>query len=457
MHLGVILNRVFRTKGNPLFDYVESHSDVIDKLYFILPIEDLSDASEVKQNYYYDVVKSFVHVLEKHNIHPYIIPYQKLGELGDELELSHILVAKDIMSYHKESYDFRHVKLAFQKHEIEVIGQRVNHYFHPSTTFNKQKQPYQVFTSFYKENRGKLSHTPRNNYQFKQLSQYAEKGSNQSELQLNTNNDMEKSARKSWTSFLSDDISNYDKLIEDVSLDFVSGLSTYLAYGLLDIREVINDLLEGYESNEKNYEAYIREVMFREFYYILMTQYPETATKSFSKKYRSMQWSYNKSHFKAWQEGETGYPIIDAAMKKLKHTGYMHNRLRLVVSQFLTKNLFIDWSWGEDYFRKYLIDYDNASNVHGWQWSASTGTDAVPYFRMFNPMRQSERFDAQGHFIRSQLSVMKDVSNKYIHDPTKNKDKLKENFNIEIGKDYPEKIVDHKESRDHVMSKFKQF
>ncbi len=100
------------------------------------------------------------------------------------------------------------------------------------------------------------------------------------------------------------------------------------------------------------------------------------------------------------EKGQTGYPIVDAAMKKLNRTGYMHNRLRMVVSQFLTKNLFIDWTWGEEYFRQYLIDYDNASNVHGWQWSASTGTDAVPYFRMFNPIRQSERFDAQGYFIK---------------------------------------------------------
>lgn len=188
-----------------------------------------------------------------------------------------------------------------------------------------------------------------------------------------------------------------------------------------------------------------------------MTQYPETATQSFSEKYRNMQWSYNQSHFKAWQQGQTGYPIVDAAMKKLNCTGYMHNRLRMVVSQFLTKNLFIDWTWGEDYFRKYLIDYDNASNVHGWQWSASTGTDAAPYFRMFNPIRQSERFDAQGYFIKTQLEILNEVPSQYIHNPTKHKDKLKENYNVEIGKDYPEAIVNHKHSRDYVMDKFKQF
>lgn len=112
---------------------------------------------------------------------------------------------------------------------------------------------------------------------------------------------------------------------------------------------------------------------------------------------------------------------------------------------------------GEDYFRQYLIDYDNASNVHGWQWSASTGTDAVPYFRMFNPIRQSERFDAQGYFIKTELEIFNDVASKYIHDPTKYKDNLQEIYHIEIGKEYPEAIVNHKKSRDYVMDKFKQF
>lgn len=457
MHLGVILNRVFRMKDNPLFQYIVKHQNEINKLYFILPLEDLTDASEVKREYYYKVVKGFVNALDKHDIQPHIVTYEKLGELAETLALSHVLVAKDIMSYHKEIYDYPHVKKAFENHQVTVIGQRVNHYFEPTKTFNKQQQPYKVFTSFYKANRQDLVHTPKKSYQFKQLSQIAEKGSNQSDLKFENNKDIEKLARKAWDDFLNGDIAHYDKLTDDVSQDFVSGLGKYLAYGLLDIREIINDLLEDYESDEKNYEAFIREVLFREFYYVLMTQYPETATKSFSEKYRNMQWSYNKTHFEVWKKGQTGYPIVDAAMKKLNRTGYMHNRLRMVVAQFLTKNLFIDWTWGEEYFRQYLIDYDNASNVHGWQWSASTGTDAVPYFRMFNPIRQSERFDAQGYFIKTQLEIFNDVSSKYIHDPTKYKDKLQEIYHIEIGKDYPQTIVNHKNSRDYVMDKFKQF
>ncbi|WP_204243544.1 FAD-binding domain-containing protein, partial [Mammaliicoccus sciuri] len=372
MHLGVILNRVFRMKDNPLFQYIVKHQNEINKLYFILPLEDLTDASEVKRDYYHKVVKGFVNALDKHDIQPHIVTYEKLGELAETLALSHVLVAKDIMSYHKEIYDYPHVKKAFENHQVTVIGQRVNHYFEPTKTFNKQQQPYKVFTSFYKANRKDLVNTPKKNYQFKHLSQITEKGSNQIDLNFKNNKDLEQLARKAWGEFLNGNIAHYDKLIDDVSQDFVSGFGKYLAYGLLDIREIINDLLEGYDSDETNYEAFIREVIFREFYYVLMTQYPETATKSFYEKYRNMQWSYNKTHFEVWKKGQTGYPIVDAAMIKLNRTGYMHNRLRMIVSQFLTKNLFIDWTWGEDYFRKYLIDYDNASNVHGWQWSAST-------------------------------------------------------------------------------------
>lgn len=180
-----------------------------------------------------------------------------------------------------------------------------------------------------------------------------------------------------------------------------SQLSIYLAYGVLDIIQIFNDLLDGYDKDEQNYEAFIRELIFREFYYVLMTQYPKTAHIAFKEKYQNLNWSYNEDNFDLWRKGMTGFPIIDAAMGELNTTGYMHNRMRMVVSQFLTKDLFIDWTWGEEYFRQKLIDYDAASNVHGWQWSASTGTDAVPYFRMFNPVRQSERFDKRHYILKN--------------------------------------------------------
>ncbi|MDU7410690.1 MAG: deoxyribodipyrimidine photo-lyase, partial [Staphylococcus epidermidis] len=254
--------------------------------------------------------------------------------------------------------------------------------------------------------------------------------------------------------FLSQDIENYKENREYLSEVLTSQLSIYLAYGMIDIIQVFNDLLQNYDKNEQNYEAFIRELIFREFYYVLMTNYPETAHVAFKEKYQQLKWSYNEENFKLWKDGNTGFPIIDAAMEELKTTGFMHNRMRMIVSQFLTKDLFIDWIWGESFFKQKLIDYDAASNVHGWQWSASTGTDAVPYFRMFNPIRQSERFDNNARYIKTYIPRLNQVDAKYLHDTHKFEQQIK-GQGVEIGKDYPKQMIDHKESRQRVMSEFK--
>ena len=254
--------------------------------------------------------------------------------------------------------------------------------------------------------------------------------------------------------FLNNDIQNYESNREYLPEVLTSQLSIALAYGLIDILQVFNDLLHGYESNESNYEAFIRELIFREFYYVLMTQYPETAHQSFKEKYRNIEWVNDKQQFDQWKNGKTGYPIVDAAMQELNQTGYMHNRMRMVTSQFLTKDLLIDWTWGETYFKDKLIDYDNASNVHGWQWSASTGTDAVPYFRMFNPIKQSERFDPNALYIKQWLSTLNHVDSHLLHDTQKHMQLLKQQ-GIQLGVDYPEPMVNHQYSRQRVMSLFK--
>ncbi|MDT0656276.1 cryptochrome/photolyase family protein [Staphylococcus chromogenes] len=455
MNLGVILNRVFRIQSNPLFQYVEDHLEAIQQLYVIVPIEEMSDASEVKQKDYQDVVRGFIAQLHAYGITPYIVNYEDLGALEEELALSHVLMASDTMSYHHANYDFPHVKRAFQKRKIQTIGVRANHYFNPKSTLNRQGEPYKVFTSFYKANRPHIHDRRVTRYDIESIRKVAATGENRTDLSFNNAQDMEAAARKHWGSFLQEDMTQYQTLTDDITIAYVSGMSRYLAYGLMDIHEVLRDVLEGIEMEPTPYEAYLRELMFREFYYVLMVAYPETATQSFIEKYRDLPWSHHQASFEAWKQGETGYPIIDAAMKRLQRTGQMHNRLRMVVAQFLTKHLFIDWTWGEMYFKEQLIDYDNASNVHGWQWSASTGTDAVPYFRMFNPIRQSERFDAKGELIKSELPLFGNVPVKYLHDPTKNRQVLQEHYNIVIGRDYPETIVDHKASRAYVMAVFK--
>lgn len=155
-----------------------------------------------------------------------------------------------------------------------------------------------------------------------------------------------------------------------------------------------------------------------------------------------------------WKEGKTGYPIVDAAMLQLQKTGWMHNRLRMIVASFLTKDLLCDWRLGEQYFQQQLIDYDAASNIGGWQWAASTGTDAVPYFRIFNPVTQGKRFDPKGEFIKAYLPQLEHVPEKYLHEPWKMPKYLQESVSCIIGTDYPQPIVDHAKQREQAIAKY---
>jgi deoxyribodipyrimidine photo-lyase len=161
-----------------------------------------------------------------------------------------------------------------------------------------------------------------------------------------------------------------------------------------------------------------------------------------------------KQHFAAWCEGRTGYPLVDAAMAQINQTGYMHNRLRMVVASFLVKDLGIDWRWGEQYFATHLNDFDLAANNGGWQWASSSGCDAQPYFRIFNPISQSEKFDAEGKFIRRYVPALAGLNNKDIHAPWLAKPIALQAAGVEIGKDYPEPIVDHAQARAETLARY---
>ena len=455
MNIGVILNRVFRINHNPLFEYINQQRDDNEQCFLIIPQEIFDEeGTEKKKNFYYGVLQSFLKELKKYDIEPFLIEYSELGDFCSNNDINEIVVAGDIMSYHLETYDIRHLKKAFEKYDINVTTIRANHYFKPSATMNKQGEPYKVFTSFYKAHRSSLRQHDGYHYKLKALAEICVKSQQQLKKDYAKYGLSEQQAVTSWNTFLDQDIQQYEENREYLPEVLTSQLSIVLAYGLIDIKQIMTQLLNSYDEDENNAEQFIRELMFREFYYVLMTQYPNTAHEAFNDKYKSIKWRYDNDDFKHWSEGTTGYPLVDAAMAELNQTGFMHNRMRMVVSQFLTKDLFIDWTWGEDYFRRKLIDFDSASNVHGWQWSASTGTDAVPYFRMFNPIRQSERFDKDALYIKKFIPQFDHVPAKLIHNPLKNQDKLKQE-GITLDEDYPKPIVDHKSARDVVITTFK--
>ncbi|NOU50321.1 deoxyribodipyrimidine photo-lyase [Pseudoalteromonas sp. JBTF-M23] len=253
--------------------------------------------------------------------------------------------------------------------------------------------------------------------------------------------------------FIQNKCEEYQSVRDIPSIKGTSGLSPYLALGMVSVKQLLAQLQLFYpdilHTTTKPEFCWVNELIWREFYRHLIIAFPNLCRhENFNKKYNAVQWQYDATQFKAWCEGKTGYPIVDAAMRQLNQTGWMHNRLRMIVASFLTKHLLIDWRHGEKYFMQHLIDGDFASNNGGWQWAASTGCDAQPYFRIFNPITQSEKFDPQGDFIRKYVPELGDVPSKYIHFPH---DYLVTKQNTQ----YAQPLVDHKVARVRALEAFK--
>jgi len=214
------------------------------------------------------------------------------------------------------------------------------------------------------------------------------------------------------------------------AIDGTSRFSIYFKNGSLTVARVIGEL--GLTDGK-----FLAELVWREFYYYILARFPYVEHAAFQKKYENIRWPNRVEWFEAWKEGRTGYPIVDAGMRQLKQTGWMHNRVRMIVASFLTKDLLIDWRWGERYFMEQLLDGDLAPNNGGWQWAASTGCDAQPYFRIFNPTLQSRRFDPLGVYLKTFVPELKNRGAKEVHEPT------------------PEAIVQHADQRDLALALYK--
>jgi deoxyribodipyrimidine photo-lyase len=235
-----------------------------------------------------------------------------------------------------------------------------------------------------------------------------------------------------------------------------SYLSVHLRFGTVSIRALAQyahqrSLLPDGEGAA----TWLSELIWREFYAQLLWHHPRITQHAFQDQYDALAFPNDRRLYEAWRDGRTGYPIVDAAMRQINTTGYMHNRLRMVAASFLVKDLLVDWRWGERYFAEALIDYDLASNNGGWQWAASTGCDAQPYFRIFNPVTQSQRFDPEGRFIRRYLPELKALDERQIHAPWQVAPAILNAKGLVIGRDYPPPIVDHGAARNAALALFK--
>ncbi len=236
----------------------------------------------------------------------------------------------------------------------------------------------------------------------------------------------------------------------------VSYLSVHLRFGTLSIRQLARAAWQLMQAGNAGAATWLSELIWRDFYFQILFHRPDLQQgRAYKAEYEALPFSNDPQWFAAWCEGRTGFPIVDAAMRQLNQTGYMHNRLRMVVASFLVKDLLIDWRWGERYFAEKLIDFDLAANNGGWQWAASTGCDAQPYFRIFNPQSQSEKFDPQGKFIRKYVPELAALDDQHIHAPWAEKFLKKGLFDKTLRPDYPPPLVDHAVQREAALQLYK--
>ncbi len=261
----------------------------------------------------------------------------------------------------------------------------------------------------------------------------------------------EHAGRRRMQRFLADGVAEYRSGRDDLGADASSRLSPYLHFGCISALELEAQLPRGEGAQE-----FRRQLCWRDFYAHVLAHFPANARHEFQDRYRgSIRWSRAERRFAAWCEGRTGYPLVDAAMRQLRREGWMHNRARLVVGSFLTKDLGLDWRWGERWFMRLLIDGDEASNNGNWQWIASVGVDPQPVFRrIYNPARQQARFDPDGAYVRRYVPELRDVPDQYLAEPWTMPEEEQRRAGCVIGEEYPAPIVDHKVARSEALARY---
>ena len=327
--------------------------------------------------------------------------------------------------------------------------------------------PYKVFTPFYK--RGCLSapnpRVPKSekinffNHNFRHT--------NVSDLDLLSNKKWENQILSQWKvgedssieimqSFLKNGVQNYSEGRNFPNKKNVSRLSPYLHWGQISPNSLWYEVNNLKNVKDNDVEVFKSELGWREFAYYLLYHFPYIQRKNLKSNFDNFKWLEDPINFKKWSKGLTGIPIVDAGMRELWQTGYMHNRPRMIVSSFLVKNLLIHWRRGEEWFWDCLFDADAASNSASWQWVAGTGTDSTPYFRIFNPVTQGQKFDPTGEYIRTYVPELKNLPIKFLFSPWECPNEILTNLNFKLGQDYPHPIVDLKESRQRALSTYEQ-
>lgn len=468
----VWFRRDLRVSDNKALYNASVDSDQIIAVYFLTPDQWRKHNDSLKKiSFWMEGLLCLQKELQKLNI-PLVVYKCKLFRDIPEL-LNRFAVETNVSRvYFNNEYEYNEVgrdksvasKLEKNGIQIKSFDDRI--LIRPGMVITGQGKPYSVFTPF------------RNNWAKKILNHDVEVLPVPEPLKKNINfeetdlkilkpyliSDVikmwpagEKEALRRLEVFIENPVTEYDLNRDIPSINGTSMLSPYLTAGNISPRQCLKAILSL--SKDKNtlpdfsnsIGCWLNEIIWRDFYTNVVSEFQRVAKgMAFQLLTDRMEWNYNEEHFTAWKNGLTGYPIVDAAMRQLKVTGWMHNRLRMIVAMFLSKHLFLNWREGEKWFMENLIDGDFAANNGGWQWAASTGTDAAPYFRIFNPYSQSKRFDKNGDFIKRYCPELKAISANALHDPEKLKTQLEAN---EV--DYPEPIVEYSKARLIAIDKFK--
>ena len=259
--------------------------------------------------------------------------------------------------------------------------------------------------------------------------------------------------------FVVEACSHYEVGRNQLANDGTSRLSPALHFGEISPRQVWAETqaaLAAKKSTEAGATCFLSEIGWREFGYHLLYHFPHTTKKPLREPFEKFPWSNSKKNLQRWQRGQTGYPVVDAAMRQLWHTGWMHNRARMIVASFLCKHLLIRWQRGAEWFWETLVDADLASNTLGWQWTAGCGADAAPYFRIFNPITQGEKFDPEASYIRRWVPELAKLPTKWIYQPWQAPSEVLAEANVRLGEDYPQPIVDHPVARQAALDAYEQ-
>jgi deoxyribodipyrimidine photo-lyase len=352
---------------------------------------------------------------------------------------------------------------------IEVKSFNASLLFEPSSTVKKDGTPYKVFTPFYQKGclgKGSMPALPEAAPENPALIE--NKVLSLDDLQLLPEIPWHEKLEKNWKpgeagaqerleEFLDNGLRNY-KVGRDYPSRFnVSRLSPHLHFGEISPRQVWHDIKARMvvDRCERDGEHFLSELGWREFSYSLLYHFPDLPRANLQKKFDNFPWRYDDEALKCWQKGQTGYPIVDAGMRELWETGYMHNRVRMVVGSFLVKNLLLHWHQGEEWFWDTLVDADLANNSASWQWIAGCGADAAPYFRIFNPVTQGQKFDSEGTYVRRFVPEISKLPDKYLHSPWQAPKDVLERAGVKLGENYPAPIVDLPMSRERALSAFK--